>query len=405
MSGREPEFAEFAPERLTGGRSRRLDPLAIGAAVVVVGFAVAIVKPWGVADPGLAAQASEAPAAAAIGPAASLVAREPAVTGPADGPIGLREPPVGWNEAVDVVRDHEAWGIRTLIDDPEPGGSDAVERWAALPGSGRSPDGPEVVLPSDAEAILALGLTFPAGDVPLDARIWRAVGDGWEWLAADPLAADGAGAFLFAPPKVAGGYLPTWPTGRYRIEWLADDGIGTATIRVEGRFETGRASLVSLRPPDRTLPSPLTPDFAVADDERLFAVTRGVAAGLPGSGSIPLDAAAAWRQALDVRDELPPAVAMAYLPEANGLGVLLPTGTSGADGDITRLGPNDAVLDAQRSVGIHFAEGGRSPYVIFRAPGGATWQPGVYRLDVTWQSPAGPRTASYHLELRPAPTA
>ncbi len=403
MSGREPEFAEFAPERLTGGRSRRLDPLVIGAAVVVVGLAVAIVKPWGATEPTASVLPSDAPAVSTA-PAASAVAQVPAVTGPADGPIGLALPPVGWEEAAIVVRDHEAWGIRTLIDDPEPGSSDAVERWSALPGSGRSPDGPEVVLPSDAEAILALGLTFPTGDTPLDARIWRAVGDGWEWLAADPLAADGVGAFLFAPPKVAGGYLPTWPTGRYRIEWLAPQGIGTATIRVEGRFETGRASLVSLRPPDRTLPSPLTPDFAVADDERLFAVTRGIAAGLSGSGSIPLDAAAAWRQALDVRDELPPAVAMAYLPEANGLGVLLPSGTSGADGDITRLGPDGAVLDAQRSIGMHFATGRRSPYVIFRAPGGATWLPGVYRLDVTWSSPAGPRTASYHLELRPAPT-
>jgi len=404
MSEREPEFAEFAPERLTGGRSRRLDPLAIGGAVVVIGLAAAIVKPWGTTEPMASIQPSDAPAASSTAPAASATAQEPAVTGPADGPVGLDEPPVGWGEATVVVRDHDAWGIRTLIDDPEPGGSSAVERWSALPGSGRSPDGPEVVLPSDAAAILALGLTFPVDDAPLDARIWRAVGDGWEWLAADPLATDGVGAFLFAPPKVAGGYLPTWPTGHYRIEWLADDGIGVATIRVEGRFETGRASLVSLRPPDRTLPSPLNPDFAVADDERLFAVSRGIAAGLPGSGSIPLDAATAWRRALDVRDEIPPAVAMAYLPEANGLGVLLPRGTSGADGDITRLGPDDVVLDAQRSVGIHFAPDGRSPYVIFRAPGGASWLPGVYRLDVTWSSPAGPRNASYHLELRPAPT-
>jgi len=405
MSGREPEFAEFAPERLTGGRSRRLDPLAIGAAVVVVGLAVAIVKPWGTTEQAVTATPSHAPSAVASQPVASALAQDPAVTGPADGVVGLTEPPLGWDEAAAVLRAHDAWGIRTLIDDPEPGGSGAVERWSALDDDGRDADAPDLALTSDDVAILALGLTFPPDDAPLDARIWRAVNDGWEWLATDPLATDGDGAFLFAPPRVAGGYLPTWPTGQYRIEWLAPDGIGAATLLVDGRFDTGRASLVSLRPPDRTLPSPLSPDFAVADDERLFAVSRGIAAGLQGSGSIPLDATAAWRQALDVQDELPPAVAMAYLPEANGLGVLLPSGTSGADGDITRLGPDDAVLDAQRSVGIHFAPDGRSPYVIFRAPGGRTWLPGIYRLDVSWSSPAGPRSASYHLELRPAPAA
>ena len=144
--------------------------------------------------------------------------------------------------------------------------------------------------------------------------------------------------------------------------------------------------------------------FRVADDERLFEVTRGVANGLSAPGTVPLDAVRAWQDAIGTpAATTQPEVAAAFLPEANGLGVLLPPDAKGADGSIVSLGPETAAVDAQRSIGVRFAEDARAPFVVFRAPDGGTWLPGVYRLDVSWTGVEGPRRTSYHLEVRPGP--
>jgi hypothetical protein len=403
MSGREPEFAEFAPERLSTGSRRRLDPVAVIAAVVVAGVALAIAKPWAGSDE----QARTDPSAAS--PVASSPVVDPsAVAGstPGEAPlVGTQEPPIGWTEAELALHEHQTWGIRTLIRDPEPGAAgpamagvaEVVERWQGLTAD-------DLPIGSLDPPIVALGLTFPPAETPLDVRIWRAAADGWEWLAADPLPDAPADTFLFAPPRVAGGYLAAWPAGRYRLEWLRPDGIERWTVQVQTRSATGQAALAPLRPPDRTLPSPLTPDFDVERDQRLFAVSRGIAAGLPAVGTVPLDADATWRQVLatDPSATFDP-VASAYLPEANGLGVLLPTDARGASGSIVALGPDGGPVDAQRSVGIRFGDDGRAPFVVFRAPGGGTWLPGVYRLDMSWTGAEGPRRTSYHVEVRPGP--
>jgi hypothetical protein len=397
VSGREPEFAEFAPERLSTGSRRRLDPVVLIAAVVVAGVALAIAKPWsGATEPQAEVVASPAPVADA--PPGS----DPAAAAPI---VGSAEPPIGWTEAELALHDHETWGIRTLVRDPEPGAAgpamagvaEVVERWQGLTAD-------DMAIGSLDPAIVALGLTFPAEEAPLDVRIWRQADGGWEWLASDPLPDAPPDTFLFAPPRVAGGYLPAWPAGRYRLEWLRPDGIERWTVQVQTRSATGQAALAPLRPPDRTLPSPLTPDFAVERDQRLFAVSRGVAAGLPAVGTAPLDADATWRQVLatDPTATFDP-VASAFLPEANGLGVLLPTDARGASGSIVALGPDGGPVDAQRSVGIRFGDDGRAPFVVFRAPGGGTWLPGVYRLDVSWTAADGLRQSSYHLESRPGP--
>ena len=411
MSGREPESAEFAPERLSTGSRRRLDPLAIGAIVVVAGLGLAVVKPWGATSESAVATASAPAEVAETAPATTdaPTVPKPAVTGRQEGPIGLTAPLLSWATADAALRDHDAWGIRTLIADPDPDPAAAtteaqvVERWTEIRAD-RSPTKAIHLLSGD-RAILAIGLTFPHDQAPLDTRLWREVEDGWEWLATDALdETDLQGSWLFAPPKVGGGYLATWPPGRYRAEWLGPSGIQQVTFRIAGRFSTGGPSLAPLKPPDRRLPSPVKPDFEVVDGDRLFAVTRGIATGLDAPGTTPFDPARAWQEAIRAADDWPEGeIAHAFLPEANGLGVLFPSDAHGAEGSIVSLGPGSPALDAQRLVGMRFADTGRTPYVIFRAPGGGTWLPGVYRLDVSWTGTSGPRRTSYHVEVRPAP--
>ena len=146
------------------------------------------------------------------------------------------------------------------IDPEPPADPEAVERWTGSPTAERGRRRKDLRLLSGDGAILALGLTFPADEAPLDARLWREVEDGWEWLAADPLSpTDQGGAFLFAPPRVGGGYLTTWPPGRYRAEWLGAERHrrGHASASPVGSPPARRAS--PAQPPDRTLPSPLQP--------------------------------------------------------------------------------------------------------------------------------------------------
>jgi hypothetical protein len=404
MSEREPASAEFAPQRLSGGR-RRIDPLAIGALVVVAGIGLAVIKPWG-GDPSMIAEASAIPASMAPEERPTVEPRASAST-VADAPYGLDAPLLDWPEADAALQPRADWGIRTLVVDPEPPPDvmrsvlQVVERWTGIE-TDREPV-QDVELGSSDREILALGLTYPDDEAPLDARLWRAVDGGWEWLAADRLGPPDDGTMLFSPPRVGGAYLATWPPGRYLAEWLGPDGIDGVTFRIEGRFQGAEPGLAQLKPPDRDLPSPLRPDFRVEEGDRLFAVSRGIAEGLPAPGTIPLDAARAWRETLARPSTPVREVAAAFLPEANGLGVLLPPDARGANGAIVSLGPDPGTVDAQRVIGIRFLEDERSPYVIFRAPDGGSWLPGVYRLDVSWTGVEGPRRTSYHVEVRPGP--
>ena len=163
------------------------------------------------------------------------------------------------------------------------------------------------------------------------------------------------GAFLFAPPRVGGGYLPTWPTGRYRVEWLGTTASARSTFRVAGRFATGRPASPRSSHRIATCPARSGP-VPVADDERLFAVTRGVAAGLAAPGTVPLDAARAWQDASGrPAATTHPEAAAAFLPEANGLGVLLPRTPRARTARSSGSGRTTVAVDAQRSLGVRFA--------------------------------------------------
>jgi hypothetical protein len=221
---------------------------------------------------------------------------------------------------------------------------------------------------------------------------------------AQPLeATPSGGAHLFAPPVIDGVQFPVWPSGSYRADVLVGGTVLRKDIVLAGESRT-----LLETPTDRG--EPLGSTFA-ADLSELqggaFATVDGVAVPLTSRPGRPLDAAHAWLDVVhdDGSDQSGP-VGVGYLPRANGLGVLLDPGASALNATIRRLAPDDGpVLESTRAVGLRFGtEGERAPYVVFRAPGGVAFAPGVYAIDAGWTTTAGGREeATYTVELRPGP--
>ena len=403
MSGREPTFAEFEPTRLAP-RRRRLDPVLVGALIVVAAVAAAVVKPWDLAPTEGDASAS-APPAVASGAVGAPATSAPLIPAPSDGswtPDGpaVGSPAITWSQAAAAITAREAWGVRAIVLDPAPATNEApagasaglAERWMVAEAQPA-----QVELGSIDAGVLALGVTFPPDDLPLDVRIWRATASGWRWLDVPRIGSSPAfGEHLFGPPRVDGVGLPSWPAGSYRVEVLTGAGIREMDVGLANRFDVVPDPLDLPTVTDQTLPSPFAPRLGALRGPGAFVVAEGSAIALdapeePG----PRAGVDLWRTG----------VAGAWEPRANGLGVLLPTGSSEASATLHRVLPVEGSVDARRAVGLRFEGDGRSPYVIFRAPGGVPWPAGVYRLDVTWTDASGPRSAAWHVELRPGPPA
>ena len=406
MSGREPTFAEFEPTPLAP-RRRRLDPVLVGALVVVLALGAAVVKPWDLAPTEDVATASAPPAAAsaAVGAPATSVPITPIPSDGAwtpDGPV-VGSPTITWSQAAAAITARDVWGVRAIVLDPAPATTDVpagasaglAERWMA---ADAPPDRPAPVeLGSIDAGVLALGITFPPDDLPLDVRIWRATASGWRWLDVPRIGSSPAfGEHLFGPPRVDGVGLPSWPAGSYRVEVLTGTEVRAMDVGLANRFDVVPDPLDPPAITDQTLPSPFAPRLGALRGPGAFVVADGNAIALdarqePG----PRPGVELWRTG----------VAGAWEPRANGLGVLLPSGSSEASATLHRVLPDEGPVDARRAVGLRFEGDGRSPYVIFRAPGGVPWPAGVYRLDVTWTDASEPRSAAWHVELRPGPPA
>jgi hypothetical protein len=409
MSGREPTGASFEPERLRPAR-RRLDPAVLAAGIVVVAIVVAVLKPWAAPMDQAATPLGTSGAGASVAVVTSPTPSpepEPSdqVTLGAAGAAAVeperRRPPITWADAAPVLRGHDAWGVRAVVRDPEPDarsdpatdppGSGLVERWAAP--DTPSPGDDVAVLPTGGRQVLAVGVTFPPDQMPLDARIWRARGDdrGWEWLDARPLdPTPSLGAMLFAPPRTVDGYLPAWPAGRYRIDLL----VGGSVRSIHADLPPG----VAARPPVidalRSGTEPLVSAFASVTsgiDGGLFATVDGRGVPIAGAGIAVSDPGAAWIQGV-------PSV---FEPRATGLGVMFPVGASSPNATLRRLVPDGNFEEPRRAPGIRFDDAGRWPYMLFRAPGGGAWPAGVYGVEAGWTDAAGTHRASYAVELRP----
>lgn len=397
---------EFEPVRL-GRRGRRVDPIALSAVVVVLGLFVAVLKPWGAEDGGGGAAPGATPAVAAsvaaidlTGPRATASVAIPRVI-QARTTSGLT-----WDAVDGVVHRHEAWGVRAIVvdrsrpDTPIDARSRLVEAWFPVAGmdGGQSPS---VQVDPGGRSIVALGVTFPPANTPLDIRIWRATSTGLDWVDIQSVdAVPSEGAYLYVRPASSGVGSLAWGSGRYRVDVLVDGTIRRFEIGIPDRFsnvpDPPRPSLRDQRPPIEPL---VTPE---AVPMGLFAMVDDTVVPIESTEGPPLDEAAEWRD-LDPGTGRPPRsfVGAAYLPRATVLGVALARRSVVMAATLTRLAPEPLAVVATPL--------DRTPAdtpianVLFRAPGGGAWPPGVYRLTVVWADFEGLHEESWHAELRPGP--
>ncbi|MGZ8513502.1 MAG: hypothetical protein ACXW4H_00525 [Candidatus Limnocylindrales bacterium] len=207
---------EFEPVKL-GPRRHRVDPLAVGVLVLVVGLVVAIAKPWATSDGDLA---QVVPTQVPTGPSA----------GPTAGALDA--------EVTLAVHPHDVWGIGAIVAEPSPGPAPGAipqlaELWAPVPDDRLDPviD----IQPNDG-TVVAIGVTFPASQVPLAVRISRVHPNGREPVdmrAIDPRATGGGFLYQVVGPD---GSIANWGAGRYRLEVVVDGGISHAEFTLPNRF-------------------------------------------------------------------------------------------------------------------------------------------------------------------------
>jgi hypothetical protein len=260
------------------------------------------------------------------------------------------------------------------------------------------------VVASDYRSIDALGVTVPGAAAALDARVWRVhQDDRLEWMdvmAIDPEHANGS--FLFVRPRPDGARFQEWDAGRYRIDVLVPDGIRRIVVEVPGRFER-------VPPPDEWVSSrPGITPAALSEPPTvfsgMFAFVDGVGVPLLAKPFRPLGEKGSWLDLVGTGDDevADGVVASAYLPRASGLGVMLPSGASIEAASLVRLAPDGSFVAPPMSRG-NSDRRGRSPFVLFEAPEGEVWTPGVYSISVDWTVGAFTHRDTWHAELRPGP--
>ncbi|MBA3876206.1 MAG: hypothetical protein C0498_04590 [Anaerolinea sp.] len=380
---------EFEPVKL-GRRRRSIDPAMVGLVVVAAAIAIAIVKPWGVAGPATTAHASPT--------------IEPSGREPEPSPASAAAVPPSWLDVTQVVSPRREWGIRTIVTGASPKASSGsspryTERWIAV--GANSTDDTTATVDARDNIVVALGVTFPPAEAPLDVRIWLDRGRrGLEWIDARPINdVPARGAYLFLRGGLAGAALQPWEPGRYRVDVLAGGDIRRIDVEILDGFGVlpdPKASAVVI-PPIATLEGPDLDGLPVG----LFAFVDGAAVPLTSTAGAELDQIEAWLN-LDRRAaDGPPRsfVARAHLPLTTWLGVVLPPVSTIRSANLRRLAPFEE--SANTGDATMTTSGDRLSFVAFAQPGGATWPPGVYALRVKWVDGDGLHDQTWHLELRP----
>jgi len=364
----------------------------LGVAVMAVALVAAIAKPWEAAP-------------TAPRPAPSLVA----VTAPEQASTPSPAPRItpsapDWLEITSVVTAHHDWGVTAVLAglpggtglQVSPQGRRYAERW-----TGTSTDSAGVdfaYVDRDDRSIAALGVTVPSGEIPRSVRIWRLhQGNELEWMNAariDDLAAS-PGPLLVRMPLIDGVASAPWDAGQYRVDVLTSNGIHRISVFIPNRFG-------SVPRPDAWAPTASGIVAATASDPSavrigLFATVDGTAVAIPARESAPLGEAQAWG---DLAASSDATVAAMYLPRATGLGVMLTPHAALRAATIRRLAP-DPLPDPPPVMGGVSESQGRTPYVVFPAPDGRVWEPGVYAVSVDWTDAAGRHEGTWHVELRP----
>jgi hypothetical protein len=223
-------LTELQPTPL--GRSRGPDPGVIVAVVVVAFVGLALAKPWSWGT-GTTARAS-----LSASPSAAASAEDRAAAIPAPNRTPDREPRgLSWRRLRGVLTTVDAWGVRLVLHvgwgrGPVPR---YEEEWLSV-----TPDrtgGPDPANAAKVEftsrpgtRIVAVGLTAPRGETPLDVRLTRVPPDGPpERLALQemPGRVDGLER-LFLPPS--DGQM----TGHHRIDLLMGDTVARVAFRIGG---------------------------------------------------------------------------------------------------------------------------------------------------------------------------
>ena len=395
---------DFEPVKL-GPPPRRVDPVRLVIAAVLVGLALAIAKPW---TPTVGPNVP-LPSTAVVPPSLSSTARPTSVptsrAARTTDATGIPAPT--WAELAAVIEPHDRLGIRAIVIARRPSvGTPAAprfeERWARAI---RDLDGGDTAYISHDElSIVALGLTAPPDAVPLDVRIWRLhARDELEWIDTRPLEPNHpVGALTFTRAGAAGSTTPAWAPGRYRVDVLAEDGIHRIAVEIPGRFgnvpapEEWAPAQSNLVGPDESDPSGV--------QIGPFATVDGIGLSLAVGRRDLMSDEEAWRAV--VEDEAIGArssVASVFLPRATGLGVMLTSHASVSLATVQRIAPDTRFFAAPIIGGISELRG-RTPWIAFAPRAGGIWPPGVYAITVRWTDPAGSHAGTWHLELRPGPT-
>jgi hypothetical protein len=383
---------DFEPVRV-GDERRRIEPAVLVAGILVAALVVAVVKPWESANP-------SAPTSSPVAVAASSAPASPRPT-PTTSPTPAPDDIDFWDVVAPILGVHDEWGVQALVADISSSTTDGRPtelgaRWAPW---APSPDGADVTLEPGEFPAYSLGLTYPTGDAPMDARFWHVRDDGeLEWIAAVALPAGPPGSprlFIRTSPDAP----DAWPTGTYRVDVLRDDGVARLTLTL--------AASRTPEPGTPTEPEPETGLVSPADSDP-SAVRRGMFATIDGAGvpvdvapARPLDEIDAWRAArqggVEGEGRL---VASAFLPRATGLGVMLTPHASVELAVLRRLAPSPLAPVPPARGGISSAQG-RTPYVVFSAREGEALAPGVYALSVSWSDESGLHAGTWHVELLP----
>ncbi len=400
----EPDRPQLEPVAPDGsGRARAV--VALLAIAAFIGLAV--VEPWA----GQPASTPIARAPTAQPPPSTRVQPSPAQPSPTT--TGDRSPPrrsTDWHRQFPRARaGDQGWGVRALVavgsaERETPGHSvrpTIREIWRALPATTW---GARLRLGTEGHRVVALGVTSPREQPPLDVRVWRVWQERHHYVAAEHVALPGQAVQTVLLPPADGAGERTWPPGRYRIDVLT----GRAIMRID--VELPGNPVAVLRVP-RSGP--------VAANEDLAATLGGVRPGVHGlfleragpphiacldaETGPALEEAAAW---LDL--EGPASAAACPGPQAtdtpHAFALLLGEGERLRRASLHRLEPVAESLGTASLLDTPPREGGTAGtrrLALFRASEAGRWQPGSYRIDAEWRDGQGRHSGSWLLQLYP----
>jgi hypothetical protein len=303
-----------------------------------------------------------------------------------------------------VVTEHDAWGVTAVLRHGPAAAAGTTptappvytELWT--PTATDRSGGDSAVITRGGADISALAVTVPNAVRVRAVRFWRLhQSNDLEWIDAARIDDQGGShaPLLVRMPLVDGTTSVPWEAGQYRADVLTGDGIHRISVVVAKQFGDAPG------PDDWPTTAPGTVAATSSDPSAIrigmFATVDGSAVSIPARDSGPLDEADAWS---DVALGGDAAVASIYLPRANGLGVMLTSHAAVDAASIARLSPDPLANAPAPSGGISDAQG-RTPFVVFPAPGGGVWTPGLYAVTVDWKDAAGAHHGTWHVELRP----